>query len=76
MILVLIFFVKFSNALQFEVTFKSISVLHTITSVFPEVLDRGLPMYTHSPPVCFRAHVIGGEPITINRSQILTPSCY
>ena len=24
----------------------------------------------------FRSHVIGGEPIAINRAQILTPSCY
>ena len=49
---------------------------HTITPVFPEGLGRGVPMHTHGSPVCFRSHVIGGEPIAINRAQILTPSCY
>ena len=40
-------------------------------------LGRGVPMYyTHSSPVCFRSHVIGGEPIAFNRAQILTPSFY
>ena len=28
-------------------------------------------MFTHSSPVCFRSHEIGGEPIAINRAQIL-----
>ena len=50
--------------------------IHTITPVFPEGLGRGVPMYTHGSPECFRSHVIGGEPIANNRAQILTPSCY
>ena len=50
--------------------------IHIITPVFPEGLGRGVPMYTHASPVCFRSHVIGGEPIANNRAQILTPSCY
>ena len=29
-----------------------INVQHTITPVFPEGLGRGVPMYTHSSPVC------------------------
>ena len=41
--------------------------LHTITPVFPEGLGIGVPMYTHSSPVCFRSHEVGGEPIAINR---------
>ena len=45
---------------------------HTFTPVFPEGLGRGAWMYTHSSPVCFRSHVIGGEPIAINRAQNLT----
>ena len=36
--------------------------------VYPEGLGRGVPMYM-SP-------IIAGEPIAINRAQILTPSCY
>ena len=28
------------------------SYIHTITPVFPEGLGRGIPMYTHSSPVC------------------------
>ena len=31
-------------------------------------------MNTHSSPVCFKSHVIGSEPIAINRAQNLTPS--
>ena len=50
--------------------------IHTITPVFPQGLGRGVPMYTHGSPGCFRSHVIGGEPIANNRAQILTPSCY
>ena len=50
--------------------------IHNIMPVFPEGLGRGVPMYTHGSPVCFRSHVIGGEPIANNRAQILTPSCY
>ena len=41
--------------------------MHTITPVFPGGLGRGVLMYTHSSPVRFRSHVIGGEPIAINR---------
>ena len=41
---------------------------HTITPVFPERLRRDVPMYRY-PRLAgmFRSHVIGGEPIAINR---------
>ena len=48
---------------------------HTITPVFPEGLGRCVPMYPQFAGM-FRSHVIGGEPIAINRAQIQTPSCY
>ena len=53
-----------------------LNFIHTITPVFPEGLGRGTPMYTHSSPVCSRSHVTGGEPIAINRAQIVTPRYY
>ena len=49
--------------------------IHNITPVIPEGLDRGVPNGT--PTFCqlffLKSHVIGGEPIAINRAQIQTP---
>ena len=44
--------------------------IHTITPVYPERLGRGIPTFTHSWTVCLGPHVIGGDPIVINRVQL------
>ena len=43
---------------------------HNITPVIPEGLSRGVPNSTPTfHQLCFKSHVISGEPIAINRTQ-------
>ena len=66
----------------FLIFFFYFEITHTITPVFPEGLDRSVPMYTHGSPVCCRSHVIEisqKNPITLfarsgNRTQDLQRS--
>ena len=41
-------------------------------SAIPEGLGRGVPNKTHILPGKLKSHVIEGEPIAVNRSQIQT----
>ena len=53
--------------------------LHTYIPSRPYSPKGWTEVYQCTPTVrryVFRSHVIGGEPIAINRAQILIPSCY
>ena len=62
---------SFMFRMLFPVHVLCITNIHNITPVIPEGLDRGVPNITPTfGQLCFKSHIIGREPIAINRAQI------